>query len=491
MKNIISILLIGIIVFGCNEDEFLKEAPISSINSMIFYNTSDEFKQAVNSAYSSLQPLYGGKGVQADESAWVFGEMRSDNTTFQYDESVRAAYFMEQIDQFVMESGNGVVKSAWNNSYIGIAKCNTVLHFIEDKEVENKDRYIAEAKFLRALYHFHLVRHFGDVPLLTQKVSSYDDAWKLNTRVPKEQVYEQIITDLNDAKGNLPLSYSGSDVGRATAGAARTLLAKVLMWNGRYKEAATELEAVYNSGQYALLEEYSSVFDINNENNEEIVFSVQYITGPYNLYHTLMYRFLPFDSGNKLLPLGQSSQTGFNIPTTDLIESFEEGDERLSMIDFSWVTDKDPTYQDSIVPFTKKYMDPGHTQLYETGNDVKVFRYPHVLLMLAECYLREGGGDPVPLVNAVRQRAKLLPLTTVTLDDIIHERRVEFHCESDRWDVLVRTGKAIEVMEAHGVEQRKRHFIGNEAYQKIKLLFPIPSGVLDLDPTMEQNPDYK
>ena len=262
------------------------------------------------------------------------------------------------------------------------------------------------------------------------------------------------------------------------------------MWNGQYDAAASELEVVYNSGQYSLLNDYSSVFDINNENNEEIVFSVQYISGPYNLYNSLMYRYLPVDSEREYLPLGQFEQTGLNIPTTDLIESFEEGDERLSMIDFSWVTDNAPTYKDSIVPFTKKYMDPGHSVQYETGNNVNVFRYPHVLLMLAECYLREGGGDPLPLVNLVRERAKLPPLTAVTLDDIIHERRVEFHCESDRWDVLVRTGKVMEVMEAHGIEQRERQFIGNDAFQNIKLLFPIPDEVLDLDPTMEQNPEY-
>ena len=147
MKNIISILLLSIIILGCNEQEFLSEAPISSINSLNFYNTSDEFNQAVNSAYTSLQPLYGGRNWQADESAWVFAELRSDNTTVQYDVSSRAVAFMERVDQFLMQSSNGVVNSAWQNAYIGIAKCNTVLHFIEDKEVENKDRYVAEAKF--------------------------------------------------------------------------------------------------------------------------------------------------------------------------------------------------------------------------------------------------------------------------------------------------------------------------------------------------------
>ena len=143
-----------------------------------------------------------------------FGELRSDNTTVQYDLNSRAVAFMERVDQFLMQSSNGVVKSAWENSYIGISKCNTLLHFIEDKEVEKKERYVAEAKFLRAYYYFHLVRHFGDVPLITKMVTSYDESFNLNKRVPKEQVYELILSDLNEAKGNLPPGYSGSDVGK-------------------------------------------------------------------------------------------------------------------------------------------------------------------------------------------------------------------------------------------------------------------------------------
>ncbi|RIH63109.1 RagB/SusD family nutrient uptake outer membrane protein [Mariniphaga sediminis] len=491
MKKIIWLFILIVFAFGCNETDFLNETPVSYINSMNFYNTSDEFEQAINSAYTSLQPLHGGRGVGANESGWAFGELRSDNTTFQYNESNRAAMAFEQLDEFTMDSGNGIIASAWDNSYIGISKCNTVLSYIENTEVENKERYIAEAKFLRAYYYFHLVRHFGDVPLITDVIKGYNQAFELNKRVSATLIYELIITDLEEAKGNLPASYDAPDAGRATAGAAKTLLAKVLMWNGRYSDAAKELKEVYTSGQYSLLDDYSSLFDINNENNEEIVFSVQYITGPHNLYHTLMYRFLPHDSGTEYLPLGQIEQTGFNIPTADLIDSFEEGDDRLSTIDFSWVTDKDPVYQNSIVPFTKKYMDNGHTIRTQTGNNVKIFRYPHVLLMLAECYLREGGGDPLPLVNAVRLRAKLQPLSSVSLDDIIHERRVEFHCELDRWDVLVRTGKAVEVMTAHGNQQRERKFVGENSYKKIKLLFPIPDKALDLDPTMEQNPEYK
>jgi hypothetical protein len=396
------------------------------------------------------------------------------------------------MDEFVMNAQNDLVGVCWYRSYDGIGKCNAVIHYSTDKEYENRARYMAEAKFLRALYYFHLVRYFGDVPLVTKKVGTVNEAFEGNKRTSADQVYEQIISDLNDAKGNLPQSYTGSDQGRATEGAARTLLAKVLMWRGQYGDAATELEAVMNSGQYALLDDYASVFDYNNENNEEMVFSIQYIEGTYNLGSVFSYRFLPWNSENRYLPHAQYlARTGMQIPTEDLMESFEEGDLRKGMIDTSFVDQTTGTYHDSIVPFTRKFMHPGHAQRAITGANFPAFRYPHVLLMLAECYVREGGGDPLPLVNDVRERAGLDPLSSVTMDDIIHERRVEFHCEADRWDVLVRTGRAKDVMAAHGEWERQRPNIRDQAYQNIKLLFPIPSGVLELDPSMQQNPEYQ
>jgi hypothetical protein len=496
MKKIKYILLLSVFIWSCSEDEFLNETPISSLSVQSFFETSQQFEEAVTGAYTNLRPLYSNDGSGGiggwGGSAWSFAEVRSDNTTCQYNRVDQSSYDWWDLDQFLMAAQNRILEPAWDNCYSGIGKCNTVLHYIEDKEVENKARYIGEAKFLRAFYYFYLVRYFENIPLVTQKVETMEQAFELNKQVPKEEVYSLIESDLNDAKTNLPQSYSTNDQGRATSGAARTLLAKALMWQGKYSEAATELEAVINTQQYSILDDYSSVFDIDNENNEEIVFSVQYITGPYGLGSVFMYQFLPYNSDRKYLPLQQNiARTGLNVPTEDLINSFEDGDVRKSMIDFSWIDPLTGVYQDSIVPFTLKFMDPGHSQRLITGNDFPVFRYPHVLLMLAECYLREGGGDPVPLVNQVRQRAGLDPLSSVTLEDIYHERRVEFHCEADRWDVLVRAGIAKDVMQAHGETQTGLPNVAAKAYSNIKLFFPIPSSVRELDPTIEQNPEYR
>jgi hypothetical protein len=484
LKNSIFIFLISMVTFGCSEEEFLDEKPITQISTKSFFETSKQFEQSVNGAYQELQDL-------TRESYWMLQEVRSDVSTFQVNLQNQAAIGWNDIDLFTIIVDNSLIYSTWNNLYQGIEKCNTTLHYIKDVDVENKDRYIVEVKFLRAFYYFNLVQYFGDVPLITDIISSREDALNQNKRVAKDKVYEQILADLNDAKNYLPKSYSAENAGRATEGAARTLLADVLMWQGRYKDAATELETVINSQQYSLLADYSSVFDIKNENNKEIVFDVQFIEGPNNLGSSFMYRFLPWNSGNKYLPFPQSnSSTGFNIPTEDLIESFERGDKRKSMIDTTWIDHENYTYHNSIVPFTKKFMDKGHTINFITGSNFPIFRYPHVLLMLAECYSRQGGGNPVLLVNQVRIRAGLPALASVTLNDIINERKIEFHCEGDRWGVLVRTGLAKEVMIAHGMKEKKRPNIQPNTYGNIKLLYPIPDNVLSLDPTMQQNPEY-
>jgi len=489
LKYLIAILL-GFSVFGC--EEFLEEAPVSAISTLSFFENEAQFQQAVNASYTDLRTL-AGSGLGHEGTFWAFGEMRSDNTTFQDNDTDLSGHRFWHLDQFIMNSQNEIPQVAWNSCYSGIGKCNTVLEYIDEMEFDKKARFMGEVRFLRALYYFTLVRHFGDIPLVTRTAKSYNEAFEVNKRVSADLVYDLILEDLNFAKQNLPLNYSGNDLGRATEGAARQLLAKVLMYRGRYADAIPELTAIVNSGQYAVLDDYASIFSINNENNAEIIFSIQFVDGPYGLGNVNMYRFLPWNSGITLLPLGQyTARTGMNIPSTNLINSFEEGDLRKDMIEFSYIDHRFGTYQDSIVPYSLKQMHTGHAERPITGNNFPLFRYPHTLLSLAECYFREGGGDPVSLVNQVRLRAKLPSLTSVTLDDIIHERRVEFHCEADRWDVLIRSGRMVEIMTAFGQEQKALHptVHGVNTYVNLNPLYPIPASVLSNDPTMEQNPGY-
>lgn len=498
----IAVTLISLILItSCSDDQFLNESPKSSIGESDFFETQEQFEQAVNATYTNLQDLYsaggnGGIGGFGGGGYWAFSEMRSDNTTFQDNPQDRSGRRYWDLDQFIMNGSSELAEGTWNLSYEGIGKCNIVLNRIEDIEVENKSRFIAEVKFLRAFYYHHLVKYFGDVPLILSPVQSSEEAFTQNERAPKNDVYDQIISDLNDAKENLPQSYGGEDQGRATEGAARTLLAKVYMWIDQYSEAQAELEQV-RSMNYFLLDDYASIFDKNNENNEEVIFSVQYIEGPNNLGSDFTYRFLPWNISSDVIGHPQNTaRTGMQIPTKDLLEAFEDNDLRAAMID-TFVDENNGVVDGNIVPYTTKFMDPGHTQRLISGRNFQVFRYSHVLLMLAETYARVGGGDPLPLVNQIRRRAGLDDITggfsqEELLDIIINERRLEFHSEADRWDVLVRTGRAVEVMQAHGEFERvSRDEIGSNALQNIKLLFPIPDAVIELDPDgITQNPEY-
>jgi starch-binding outer membrane protein, SusD/RagB family len=483
LKNIILILLFGSIIFSC--ENFLNEQPISNESVANYFSSSEEFEIAVNGVYASL------RGITNNYP--ILSEMRSDNSTHQFNNVNRSIYPYWDLDKFIMSTANSIPTNHWNSCYDGIARCNSVLHYLENQkqEIKNRDRYIAEVKFIRAFTYFSLLRYFGNIPLITKKIETYSDAFEQNKQVPQDKIYEQIISDLNDAKINLPKSYSEEE-GRITEGAARTLLGKVLMWQGRFGDAASEFEAILNSQKYSLLNDYSSVFNINNENNKEIIFSIQNIEGPYGLSSNYMYRFTPWNAGTHFISHGPDvAGGGLNIPTENLLKSFEKGDKRKAMIDTSFIDHTRYVYNDSIVPVTKKYMDTDHQLRGQTGANMPIFRYPHVLLMLAECYVREGGGDPALLVNEVRERAGLPELPSITLDDIIHERRIEFHCESDRWDVLVRTGLAKEVMEAHGEKERKRPYIEPNSYTNVKLLYPIPDDEISLDPNLEQNPEYQ
>lgn len=501
LKISITFILIVLVIAACSDDQFLNVDPISSVGESQFFQTPEQFEQAVNAAYTNLQGLYSGGGDGGIGGLGVggyvaFSEMRSDNTTFQDNPQDRSGRHWWDVDQFILDGSSPISETTWNLTYEGIGKCNIILDKLEDVEVDNKSRISAEAKFLRAFYYHHLVKYYGDVPLVTSPVESSEEAFEQNSRTPLDEVYDQIISDLNDAKENLPQSYGGDDQGRATEGAARTLLAKVYMWREQFSEAQAELEEVRDMN-YFLLDDYASIFDKNNENNEEVIFSVQHIEGPNDLGSIYTYRFLPWNISSDVIGHTQNTaRTGMQIPTKDLLNAFESSDLRAAMID-TMVDANNGVVDGNLVPYTTKFMDPGHSERLISGRNFQVFRYSHVLLMLAETYARTGSGDPMPLVNQIRRRAGLDEITgglsqDELLDIIINERRLEFHAEADRWDVLVRTGRAVEVMQAHGEDEREsRDEIGSSAYQNIKLLFPIPDAVIELDPEgITQNDEY-
>ncbi|GGG75184.1 membrane protein [Parapedobacter pyrenivorans] len=509
---IVIFLAFGIGFQGCNS-AFLDLTPDSEPNANDFYETEEQFEQALNGAYQPLRALVG-------ESGYLMGEMRSDNTHYDYYAPDRGIHIIrrENIDDFLDDSQNQWSNGYFDNSYVGIARINTILDRIEqaDFSQEAKDLIVGEAKFLRAYYYFNLVRYFGGVPLFLKEVLKEEDAFL--PRSSAEEVYDVVIADASEAVAKLPAP-SFPQNGRANKGSASVLLAEVYMTLQDFEAAEPLLRNVTAMG-YGLLPNYADVFRTANKNSRESVFEIQFLMGDQGQQSMFIYWFAPKTTNVELIT-GVTSNTlnygGWNVPTTDMMEAYEEGDTRkdasIAMAegviagDGSFVIESVESSVDYTVPtgkvakpFIKKYMNP-HNRERNTDDNWPVYRYSDVLLLLAECLNENGKSADAPeLINQVRKRAgAALPSVNATGYEelkavIAQERRVELAFENHRWHDLVRTGQAIDVMNAHGERIKNQYnYIVDNAYQVTpeRLIFPIPYLEMQLNDQLEQNPGYQ
>lgn len=381
--------------------------------------------------------------------------------------------------------------TGWDSEYNSIFICNNIINKLENTSVSIdsnlKLRLIAEVTLIRSLIYFNMVRIWGGIPLIT-KLISVDEAYEYLRESP-DKIYEQIITDLNFTKDILPEIYSDNDIGRLTKYAAAAVLAKVYLTKGNKTAAKAELEFIINSNRFSLdanndgtinMDDFRHLFNPKTKNCKASILEVQYKSGinAFNSKHQFWYT--PFHSSFHLpgytdIRRGEGRLT----PTDDIIAEFEKDDPRFEETIEMGFTDLSSN-EFINYPYTSKFFD---SNIDYPGSNFKVIRYADILLMYAEV-----NGDAAYL-NMVRQRAGL-PLfgsedypsdMYPTLDLAIeHERRVELAFEFHRFFDLVRTGRAIEVMQSKG-------------YSKInsdRLLWPIPQSAIDVNPKLTQNPGY-
>ena len=482
----INILLLGVLasvgLSSCG-DSFLDLKPISSATSDNFYKTADDIKNAVNGSYAALQA-----GGLAGNS-YVFGEIASDNTVPVASGSVTD---QDEFDRFYIKTTNPFISGRWNDGYAAIARYNTILDKIGGVTMDDalKNRYSAEVKFLRGLVYFELVRTFGDVPIVLKGITNPDEGYAY-TRNPKAEVYAQIEKDLTEAEAVLPVSYSSADIGRATKGAAKALLGKVYLTQKKYPHAVSKLKEVIDLNTYALLTNYADVFKVANKNHKESVFDVQYKSGGAGEGNGWPNSFAPQNSGNAVIAFGGD---GNNQPSADIIAAYEPGDLRKDLsLATSYVNASGQVIPDK---FVRKYYDVPVAK-NDNGNNIPVIRYADVLLMYAEALNEVGyqaAGEAFTYLNQVRVRAGLAPRTAVQLPDqasfrlaIEQERRVELAFEGHRWFDLVRTGRAVAVLNSKKEQIR----LVAELTQN-NLVFPIPQSQIDINKDkIAQNPGYQ
>lgn len=478
MKIKLIISLIAVLSFSACQEKFLDLAPISATSTVTFFKTQADMITAINGAYATLQA----NGQYGDY--YILGEIPSDNTSPFLSGSVTD---QDEFDKFYIRTTNPVLLARWTDGYRGIYRTNTVIDRIGSVTMSEaiKARITGEAKFLRALMYFNLVRVFGDVPLVLKEITDPSEGYDYE-RTPISAVYSQIIKDLLEAQQALPDSYGSTDVGRATRGAAKALLGKVYLTNKQYAEAAAVLKEVIDSGIYDLLPTYAAVFNPANKNGRESIFSVQYKKGLVPREGSSFgNRFAPENSGNAVIQFGGG---GNNRPTPDMELAYEPGDLRKNI---SMATSYNNAQGNKIdIYFVKKYLDAPIIS-GDSDDNWPVLRYADVLLMYAEV-LNETGktAEALPIINRIRRRGGLTDLSISSPVDmrlaVEQERRVELAFEGHRWFDLVRTGRALPVLQA------KATAIG--IITKLtadNLIWPIPQSQIDINPSkIKQNPGY-
>lgn len=462
MKSKIYVLIMAMFLVSCGDD-FTTLSPISQRNVDNFYNNPNDFVLAINATYGALQ-LDG----TYNQSYWVMFEMRSDNTD-QGPDVTGLANELAVVNVFSENALNQFVGDAYRDSYVLITRANIILDKIDGVAMDNalRNRIKGEALFLRSLAYYHLAIAFDNIPLILSEVTD------INAPVVQssaQAVYTQIAADLAQAEEFLPVRHTGVNLGRATKGAAATLLAKVQLTLGQNSAAETVLRRIIGQYGYSLLPNYASLWGVGNKNNAESIFEVQYRAGGFGTGSPFTNYFSP----NAFLQNGLGNAR--NRPTQNMYDAYEPGDARRDIsVATSYVNQAGNTVQ---ALYILKYRSEPFTN---NDSDINwpVFRYADVLLMLAEAI--GEGAEAYSLINQVRARAGLSPIDANTpgtfQQKLLRERRVELAFENHRWPDLRRFGVAQQTMQGMGLSP--------------KILFPIPQRELDVTPGMQQNPEHR
>ena len=471
------------------EDKLLNITSQTNLTTATYFQTQADFQAAVTATYEPLRGLY--------NQAFVMGEMHSDNARYLFNPADRGQQDAENVTDFITQASNGFVYTKYVTNYRIISRANQVLSQIDAATFDQTARNTikGEALFLRALAYAELAQYYGTVPLhLVPVTNRSQTALPLS---PADSVLARVVRDARQAATLLPGKRT-QVVGRATSGAAKTLLGNIYLVRRQYAAAETVLREVVTSGDYSLLPTYAAAFDPANKNSSESVFEVQYQVGSDGYASNFIYSFLPRPMSSATVatltgvtnPQALLQFEAFNTPTPDLIAAYETGDARRAA-----TIGTAPILSGVQYPFVRKYLHP-HSQFGLTNDNWPVYRYSEVLLLLAEALNEQGkSADATPFLNQVRTRAGLAATTqagqTGLRTAIANERRVELAFENKRWLDLVRTGQAVATITAYGTRVKANpqayYFPAGaapvpSAFTNVSLTFPLPAAEAQLSP---------
>lgn len=515
MKKIYILLAaLALSASSCKRD-FIDLLPEDSLAPSTFYQTDAQLQAAALATYVPLRDVL--------VNDYFTSEMHADNTHYQPSPGNRgtAYIYRESGADWNNDANNDYINSVYYHCYTGISRANILIGHLAGAQKATdagKNKAEGQAKFLRALYYFKLVRLFGGVPLHLTEVTKADEAFL--PRASVDEVYAQIIADATDAIAKLEPPKMPQQTGEATKGSATVLLADVFVTLKRYGEAEILLNTLPAMAYSLVLDGYAKVFNPANKNGRESMFEVQYLAaeGNNNQPNPLPFQFLPRSTNTTNIigapNVNTSSSGGWNKPVPDLIETFEPGDKRLDVAIGVAEGTYDANYLMTIsanksilgytpaagkigYPYIKKFLFPAVVAgSNNTSTNWPIYRYAEALLLLAEA-LNEQGKSPLTPLNDVRSRAGLNDITETnkeTLRDIIfHERRVELAFENKRFHDLQRNPKGLAIMQAYATKAKATYpLLSPTAFdiQPYKFLMPIPQSERGLNTDLTQNPGY-
>jgi len=518
-----------LVAVGC-KDNLLQTVPNDRVSTATYWKTTNDAKLAVNNLYNYLyNPV--------DLMNWAaVSDIATGNGGFNA---------ITHYEHDIETADGGYGSFIWNHSYKGIRACNEFLTHVQDiKPQSNGDQkklaeYKAQARFMRAYLYTYLIEFFGNVPLIKKPIS-VKDAKKL-TRTDKSKVWDFISSELQDAAGNLPITYNNDNKGRITKGAALAMKARAMLYAGRYSEAAKAAKAVMDLGIYSIYPSYKDLFSYKAENNSEVILDKEFIKdnepqgllgyiGPGSFPHV--------GSDQEVVPsanIVNAYHMKSGLPITDPSSGFDPKhpyQNRDPRLDYS-IFVKGDTLPTGIVYDPRpgfggaddiskgfgttqtgfnieKYVSKQDIQApTNSGLNIILIRYAEVLLTYAEAKIEMNDIDQsvYNAINKVRQRPDVnMPSiqpskTQGEMRKIVrHEREVELAFEGFRFFDIKRWGIAEKVMngpikgmtytDKSGNMQTVVYSDFNRKFVKRDYLWPIPQKELDLDPKMNQNPGW-
>ncbi|MFH0757885.1 MAG: RagB/SusD family nutrient uptake outer membrane protein [Bacteroidota bacterium] len=476
MKKYIIPVIVAMGLFGSCE-KYLEFPPEGDIPTEEFFQSAEDAQQAVNAMYGFMRTW--------NYSAFnylILGSIPSDEII--KGSSAGDGSWANDYDNFLHTKTQLQILEFWTGRYQAINLSNQVITNVPDIEMPGaqKDRMLAEAKFLRALHYYYLVRAYGGVPLIKEVPAGPEGL----VRTTAEETWAFIESDLRAAIPGLPETIPASEFGRATRWAAKGLLAKVLMYREDWDGCKKVSDEIINQGPFDLYPDFYQLFRPEQEHCVESLFEISSSQYP----------------GENLLSNSQFSETqavrgqfgwGWFAPTDELADAFDAaGDQVRKKVTIHYrgdVTEDGDTIAGievmegvDIPRYNGKAYVPSRfgwvSGAYGSDQNVRILRFADILLINAEAACHTGGNVATPL-NRVRARAGLDPVSNPTLEDVWEERRLELAGEQDRYWDLLRTGRAATVLAKYGFKTGKHE------------LYPIPQSEVDRSgEQLEQNPGW-